>query len=577
MENTPTFKNPGRWFSSFPFWAWDDRLDASELVQQISHMARQNVGGFFMHSRDGLETPYMGEEWQRYIRLCIDEAKKQGMYAWLYDEDRWPSGTAGGRVTAQGDAYRCKGITLEVLDTLPPDLDTDSTVLALYMARIDAMDIHWLQRFPSVTALQSYGKTTGTVYLIARMEVSAPSEWFNNQAPPDNLNEDTVRLFLETTHQVYADIAGDDLGKTVPGIFTDEPSLADRHSAFHPKRGWLPWTYRFRDFYQERRHTDILETLPYIYFDGEFSNQARHDYWKTVTELFSEAYSRTIATWCKEHNLLFTGHFLQEDKLGLCTRVNGAVMPHYYYQDMPGIDMLTERTVEYMTVKQCSSVAHQFDKPLVLSETYGCTGWDFTFEGQKWIGDWQFALGVTRRSQHLALYSLKGCRKRDYPPVFNYNTSWWEKNHVVEDYFARLSFQLQKGTPVRPILLIHPASTAWSLLGTNPYGNPIRRNERDVPAIDARGAAFNDFLALLSAEHFDYDLGDELLIERHGHVKEQNFLLGSSTYSTVILYSLENLETPTLDLLELFIRNGGHVLIVASPQRTQQYGYNQQP
>ena len=35
-----------------------------------------------------------------YIRHCIDEAKDNQMLAWLYDEDRWPSGTAGGRVTA---------------------------------------------------------------------------------------------------------------------------------------------------------------------------------------------------------------------------------------------------------------------------------------------------------------------------------------------------------------------------------------------------------------------------------------------------------------------------------------------
>ena len=67
-------------------------------------------------------------------------------------------------------------------------------------------------------------------------------------------------------------------------------------------------------------------------------------------------------------------HFLQEDKIGLCARVNGAVMPDYQYQQVPGIDMLCEQTNEYMTVKQCTSVANQLDKKWVLSETYGCTG-----------------------------------------------------------------------------------------------------------------------------------------------------------------------------------------------------------
>lgn len=48
----------------------------------------------------------------------------------------------------------------------------------------------------------------------------------------------------------------------------------------------------------------------------------------------------------------------------------------------------------------------------VISETYGVTGWDFTFEGQRHIGDWQYALGVNKRCQHLSLYSLTGGRKR---------------------------------------------------------------------------------------------------------------------------------------------------------------------
>ena len=53
-----------------------------------------------MHVRTGMDSPYLTEEFMGYIRHCIDEAKDNQMLAWLYDEDRWPSGTAGGRVTA---------------------------------------------------------------------------------------------------------------------------------------------------------------------------------------------------------------------------------------------------------------------------------------------------------------------------------------------------------------------------------------------------------------------------------------------------------------------------------------------
>ena len=57
------------------------------------------MGGFFMHSRTGLATPYLGREWMKAVETCTQEAKKLGLEAWLYDEDRWPSGAAGGLVT----------------------------------------------------------------------------------------------------------------------------------------------------------------------------------------------------------------------------------------------------------------------------------------------------------------------------------------------------------------------------------------------------------------------------------------------------------------------------------------------
>ena len=53
-------------------------------------------GGFFLHSRTGLETEYLGEEWFELIREVAEAGAREGMAAWLYDEDRWPSGTCGG-------------------------------------------------------------------------------------------------------------------------------------------------------------------------------------------------------------------------------------------------------------------------------------------------------------------------------------------------------------------------------------------------------------------------------------------------------------------------------------------------
>ena len=83
-------------YRPIPFWSWNDELDSDRLRGQIRWMHENGIGGFFMHARGGLKTPYLGEEWMQCIEACCDEAKKLGMDAWAYDENGWPSGFAGG-------------------------------------------------------------------------------------------------------------------------------------------------------------------------------------------------------------------------------------------------------------------------------------------------------------------------------------------------------------------------------------------------------------------------------------------------------------------------------------------------
>ena len=95
-----------------PFWSWNDKLDEAELRRQIREMAEKGWGSYFMHSRVGLVTGYLSDEWMALINACADEAAKTGTYAWLYDEDKWPSGFAGGEVPEMDESYRMRGLVL---------------------------------------------------------------------------------------------------------------------------------------------------------------------------------------------------------------------------------------------------------------------------------------------------------------------------------------------------------------------------------------------------------------------------------------------------------------------------------
>lgn len=141
------FQNPGSEFRSFPFWAWNDRMTPQMAREQVQHMKKAGNGGFFIHSRDGLETEYMGREWLTCVREAVDTAQELGLYAWLYDEDRWPSGTAGGKVTALGEEYCCKGLTMEVSrERSSEEMLAEKNLVALYAARIDGQKIEDFRR-----------------------------------------------------------------------------------------------------------------------------------------------------------------------------------------------------------------------------------------------------------------------------------------------------------------------------------------------------------------------------------------------------------------------------------------------
>ena len=101
------FQNPTAEYRGTPFWSWNDKLDKDELCWQIEKLKEMGFGGFHMHSRSGMATPYLSEEFMDLVKACTDKAKKEEMLSYLYDEDRWPSGAAGGLVT-KDEKYRVR-------------------------------------------------------------------------------------------------------------------------------------------------------------------------------------------------------------------------------------------------------------------------------------------------------------------------------------------------------------------------------------------------------------------------------------------------------------------------------------
>jgi hypothetical protein len=220
----------------------------------------------------------------------------------------------------------------------------------------------------------------------------------------------------------------------------------------------LPWTAGLPAAFRARHGYDLLPHLVELFYDvdGQEMTPARHDYHNCVTALFVDSFSRQVGEWCEENGLLHVGHVLMEDRLSDQSDVMGSAMRFYEHMQTPGMDLLTERWRAFTTAKQVSSVAHQFGRAWRLTETYGCTGWDFPFAGHKALGDWQVALGITLRGQHLAWYGMGGQAKRDYPAAISPQSPWWDMYPAVEDYFARLHAVMTRGEEVRDIFDVPP-------------------------------------------------------------------------------------------------------------------------
>lgn len=514
-------ENPPVEYRSLPFWSWNDTLEPERLEWQMEEMQKAGAGGFFMHARGGLKTDYLQDSWFGCIQTCIEKAKENGLQAWVYDEEGWPSGFSGGLVTAMGDDYHARGIDIRFLD--------------------------WKQIRRTERVLGVFAYQNGMRTIVPEKEM-VPGETYDGflvieeSVCPyyiDVLNPKVIRAFLETTHEEYVRRLGEDF-KYLKGFFTDEPRMSE---------GPVPWSKLLPDAFRERFGYDLLRCLPALFLPCEEHEKVRHDFWSLANGMFVDAYMKQIGQWCDDHGCRLTGHMMMEESLYSQMTGTGGNMPFYQYMSMPGVDSLRRNINDPRIPKQVSSVAEQLGKEFVISESYGMSGWDMNFEEMRWIAGWQFVNGVNIICQHLQAYSLKGLRKRDYPPSLFYQQTWWAEYRRFTDYLARLTVLMTEGEKLVDVLLIHPMHSGW-----------ISYDGKNNAVLKKLDEDFIRACETLSGLHTDYHLGDEDIMKKHASVRGNTLHVGGFGYKAVILPSMLTIDRFTLELLLDFAAKGGILL-----------------
>lgn len=570
-----TFQSPSSEYRGAPFWAWNCKMDKEKVDNTLEELQQMGMGGGHIHCRTGMANEYLGEEFMELVRYTDEEAKKRGMLAWLYDEDRWPSGAGGGLVTKE-ERYRIRflvfsPVSLEGKSGKSNHLSSSGQavrsnnrrLLARYQVKIEN---GFLADYQMLEKNQEFHPDYQPWY--AYLEISGDNPWFNNQAYLNTLDKAAVKRFVEVTHERYYEKMGNEFGKSIPGIFTDEPQFSHKtRLAFAKERKevTIPFTDDLEDTYQAAYGHSLLAGLPELFWElgeGKFS-VIRYNYHDHICERFTDAFADTIGDWCKAHDILLTGHMMEEPTLESQTAALGEAMRSYRSFTLPGIDMLCDRR-ELSTAKQAESAARQYGRDGVISELYGVTNWDFDFRGHKLQGDWQAALGVTVRVPHLTWTSMAGEAKRDYPASIGYQSPWYKEYHYVEDYFARLNTALTRGKPSVKVGVIHPIESYWLYWGTEEHTGGIRR-EMDEN--------FRNLIEWMLYGLVDFDFMAESLLPEltHGMPGIGNKLkVGEMEYETVIVPGCVTIRRSTLEILNKFQAQGGKVIFMGEAARMVQ-------
>jgi hypothetical protein len=534
------FKSPPREYSPLAFWFWNGTLEAKELSRQIDEMSSKGVHGAFMHPRGYLKTPYLEQEWWDAVRTCVERSREIGFSPWLYDEYAWPSGTAGNifeysyqkpsRVLARGEQNMAKGLRVnsyKVSGTVAlSDLIREETGIFVAAFAVSEKNEPVLRE----------GTVSGGEVMVFFREVYP--------AAVDYLNRDTIRYFIELTHEEYRKRWGPCFGSLIPGVFFDEIYMAART---------LPWTDALPGEFEKRCGYSLLPHLSALAVEGgEDSKRIRGDYFRVVAELYEEAFFLQISQWCEKNNLMLTGH--TEEYLAGHPGRQGNYFNTIRHLQIPGADnhdyrYRFPRKITCVEPKYSVSVARAYNRKRAMSEAMGGAGWGCSLQ--------QFKRGVnTMAAMGISMFVLHGfhyeCEHQgsqaDWPASFFYQNPYWKYFNHFAVYVNRVCCMNALGRGVVETGLFYPIYD-MQINTVNGRPNESARN---------MDKAFHDMLYTLLERQIDTDIIDEESLLR-AEVSGGIIQAGQQRFKVLLFPCGVTLRDALRARLAEFLASGGHV------------------
>lgn len=545
---------------------WPDDPEAARM-----QLATDLANGFGGAATNVDFRGYLEDEaaWAR-LRDIVTTAREAGASLWLYDEEGYPSGAAGGIVLRDHPEYEARGLLVaeavsrgEAVElTAPPGRVVMAVALPLGDDGVD------LTRAVPLTATAGGPlrfEPRGGEWLVQIIcddvlyeGTHATNNVFRDRRVPNLLVAEATDYFLRVTHDRYAERFGANLGDTFVSTFTDEPSLMSVFLKPMPYRP-LPWSPDLPRAYQARWGEEIWPILPLLAADGPGAGRARYRYWQLIAETTAANYFGVIRRWCEAHGLRSGGHLLYEEPLLMHVPFYGDFMASARELTAPSIDCLTSlpETVPQHIGKLVASAGELEQNTVTMSEAS-----DFA-QRYRPAGD-------TRPLVQVSEAQIRGSLHRQQISGINTFTSYytWDGRDQAElrrlnEQIGRVNTLIRGGHLVADVAVVYPVNSVW------PHYRPRQHLATDAPGAVAIAQAFQSAVDQLFGAGRDYCLVDARGLAE-ATVEGDTLVHGDLRWRVLVLPGVETLPAAAWAQVAAFARGGGAVVALGPRPRNSE-------
>jgi hypothetical protein len=559
------FRDPDRKYSIRPFWFWNGKMEAEEIGRQIRLMVEHGVYGAYAHNRDGLETPYLSEDWWQAVGAALETAREQGFSFCLVDDFEWPSGEARdywmpginkSRVVEANPEFHIR--VLRPVETLangpkrveiplPPKTHVIVAGKCLGPDRLDAESLRTIPVPEGGNAL-AWDAPEGEWAVIAYQ--LRPSKTPDG-GTVDLMNPDAVRKFIEIYYEELHRRYGQYFGNALPATF------ADHEGSYGGTIGWTP---RLFETFRRKAGYELEPFLPALTYDvGSKTEKVRCDYVDTVSDLYSTSFFQQINDWCRAHGLQYSGH-VWEESLFFNPWVQGDFYRILRAMGQPGCDTLVEWARQSVWLKEVASVA-DFEGRHVVCENQGVQGGDsyLSPERMRRVSNCLGAWNIGEFIPHAFDYDLA---RINFPPDWLLSQPFLPHFRSYADQMRRVSFMNCESRHVAELLLYYPQVSVW---GQSSPAFHVVASVTD-PAVWSADAAethssYAQLKLRLTEENLDYKVADDAYLAE-SRIEDKKLAISTSRFSTLVLPPTSTIRRSTAERVRQFYAAGGTVIAI---------------